>query len=127
MKIKTIAKKINTVGVKEFDREVNDALAEGWILGKRGTLPGIDLGSCFFSPSLYAELAMLDPAPEVDEPAPLDPLKAMDAIEALYVVREFCDSNKCEGCQLFDFCARHLPNNEGPADWKLPGEEAPEV
>lgn len=122
MKIKTIAKKINHEGITEFDKEVNNALAEGWILGKRETLPGVNLGNCYFAPALYAELVMLDPLPEVtEEPRPVDPIAALQAIQ------DFCESNKCDGCRLYDFCTRHLPNNEGPADWELPGEEAPEA
>ena len=31
------------------------------------------------------------------------------------------------GGRLYDFCTRHLPRNEGPADWDLTGEEAPEA
>lgn len=120
MKIKTIW----DTRPDRFDERVNRYLEEGWLLGKREVIPDTqDLDKSVF----YAELAMLDPAPEVDEPQPLDPLKAMDAIEALHTVREFCDTNQCEGCQLAEFCARHLPRNEGPADWKLPGEEAPEA
>lgn len=118
MKIKTVILK-NAV---KFDQQVNRLLAEGYMLGERRVL--------MTSPVLthYAQLVQLDPEPqEQPEPQPLDDFKAMDAIEALYVVRDFCDSNQCEGCQLHDFCARHLANNEGPADWILPGEEAPKA
>lgn len=120
MKIMTVWDASNV----HFDEKVNQLLEEGWILGKREVIPDTrDLDNSVF----YAELVLLDPAPEVDEPQPADLLKAMDAIEALYVVREFCESNHCDGCRLHDFCTRHLPNNEGPADWELPGEEAPEA
>lgn len=112
MKIKTIVHD----QPDDFDVLVNEALAEGYILEHRGTLQGttVKIGH-------YARLVLLDPVPAETEPLILNP------IEALHVVREFCDSNKCEGCQLYDFCTRHLPNNEGPADWGLPGEEAPEA
>jgi hypothetical protein len=114
MKIKTIW----DTRPDRFDERVNLYLEEGWLLGKREVIPDTrDLVNSV----LYAELAMLDPVPEVDEPQPLDPF------EALHTVREFCDTNQCEGCQLAEFCARHLPRNEGPADWELPGEEAPEA
>lgn len=113
MKIKTIWRKT----IKNFDDEVNEALAEGWHLVKRELVVDTQhLDNSVF----YAELAQLDPEP-VPEAQPLDP------VEALHVVQEFCDSSKCEGCRLYDFCARHLLNNEGPADWDLPGEEAPEA
>lgn len=119
MKIKTVL--YNLSGAKQFDEDVNAALAEGWHLVKREVLAGGPLrGDSFAHRMLYAELAQLDPEP-VPEAQPLDP------VEALHVVQEFCDSSKCEGCRLYDFCARHLLNNEGPADWDLPGEEAPEA
>lgn len=114
MKIKTIW----DTQPDRFDERVNLLLEEGWLLGKREVIPDTqDLDNSV----LYAELAMLDPVPEVDEPQPLDPF------EALRQLQEFCDSNHCDGCRLHDFCARHLANNEGPADWKLPGEEEPEA
>lgn len=115
MKIKTIW----DTRPDHFDERVNLLLEEGWLLGKREVIPDTrDLDNSV----LYAELAQLDPVPDdVTEPQPLDP------VEALQQLRDFCDSNQCEGCQLYDFCTRHLPKNEGPADWKLPGEEAPEA
>jgi hypothetical protein len=70
MKIKTIW----DTRPDHFDERVNLYLREGWILGKREVIPDTrDLDNS----ALYAELAMLDPVPEVDEPQPLDPFEAL--------------------------------------------------
>lgn len=116
MKIKTVIKNLDHP--KEFDTEINEALADGWRLVKREVLPGGPLRQdAYARRMLYAELVQLDPEPE-PEAQPLDPI---DCLEAL---RKFCAGSKCDTCPLEDFCPRHLPNNEGPADWELPGEEA---
>ena len=117
MKIKTITGRLNYPD--DFDQEVNEAQEEGWRLVKREVLPGTT-GNPNSPRLLYAELVQLDPEP-VPEAQPVDPIACLETL------REFCDSNKCEGCRLHDFCTRHLPRNEGPADWELPGEEAPEA
>ena len=111
MKIKTIVH--DNPG--EFDNQVNRMLGKGYILGERRTI------SLQTKLAHYAQMVQLDEPEELPEPQPLDPF------EALRQLQEFCDSNQCEGCQLYDFCTRHLPKNEGPADWELPGEEAPEA
>lgn len=100
-----------------FDSEVNKLLAQGWHLAKREVIVCPDK---LKDSTFYAELVQLD-KPEPDEAAFCDPF------DALRSVQEFCDSNKCEGCALYDFCASHLLNNEGPADWKLPEKEASEA
>jgi hypothetical protein len=111
MKIKTICR--NFDWVEEFDKLVNEAVAEGWYLTKREVIPGVAGVNTNSRRLLYAELVQLDPEPESE---------ALDPIEALNVVRAFCNDNKCKGCLLEDFCARHLLDNEGPVDWVLPRE-----
>lgn len=111
MKIKTIVHD----DPDNFDYLVNEALKEGYVLEYRGTLQGttVKIGH-------YAQLVQLDPEPKT-QPAPLDPIAALQAIQ------DFCDARECtENCQLYAFCTKHLPACEGPADWKIPGEEAAE-
>ena len=62
MQIKTIKNRIDNNN--SFDREVNEALAEGWILTKRYILEGKNLGGCTYSHSmLIAEMVKEDPDP----------------------------------------------------------------
>ena len=119
MKIKTMTKKISPEGLAEFDRELNNALAEGWRLVKREVLPGVNLGHCYFAPSLYAELALLDPEPE----APAEP-ETVGPVEALHIVKEFCRTvEKCIDCPLVNWC-KDLQKGGDPTDWKIPEKEA---
>lgn len=108
MKIKTVFDQ----SAAAFDAEVNEALADGWRLVRRFS----DLPRAFI-----AELVLPDEPEAPPEPRPRDPF------DALRVVRDFCDAHKCEGCPLIDWCSRHLPRNEGPADWTIYGEEAPKA
>lgn len=111
MQIKTIYEQLQDY--ETFDRDVNAALAEGWRLMKREHIPGYTAGNRYAGPILYAELVKLDEV-EPTDPHPMDPVMALHALQ------EFCDSRPCdETCPLQDFCGRHLPNNEGPADWDL--------
>lgn len=114
MKIKTITGRLNYPD--DFDREVNDAQEEGWRLVKREVLPGTP-GNPNSPRLLYAEMVQLDPEP-VPEAQPVDPF------DALRQLRDFCEGMACVNCPLHDWCPRHLPHNEGPADWDIPGEEA---
>lgn len=52
--IKTIANRLSRSDA--FDREVNKALEEGWMLVKRELVPAVDLGSAYQPVGLYAEL-----------------------------------------------------------------------
>jgi hypothetical protein len=118
MKIKTIV--TNTDNVEQFDTQVNNLLAEGWHLTKREVLPGMNYNANNWARrALYAELVQLDPEPEAPaEPEPVDP------VELVRQLRDFCDGMACPNCPLNDWCPSHLPRNEGPADWEIPGEEA---
>lgn len=119
MKIKTIIQKVTDEGLKKFDQQVNDAIAEGWILGKRDVLPGVDLGGAYFVPHLYAELVMLDPEPEPE---------ATDPLDLLNQVKAFCLSQAVEDCHAnkFPLAAWCDQIREGcdPTDWILPEVDA---
>ncbi len=78
MKIKTVW----DLNPAEFDKRVNEALAEGYILGRRDIVPD---ARNLDNTALYAELVLLDPAPE-PEPVAADPW------ELVRQLREFCDS-----------------------------------
>lgn len=124
MKIKTISYKMCDEGMTSFDKEVNEATAAGWRLVKREVLPGVNLGSVYFQPHLYAELVQLDPEPE-PEVQPIDPIDAVHAIKAT------CDAmplKDCQGgrCPLYVWCCQ-LEGGRDPSDWDLPEKEAPEA
>jgi hypothetical protein len=106
MKIKTIAES----GPLNFDRRVNEAFDDGWRLAKREAIRDAS-GTTF-----YAELVKVDEAP------------APDPLEALRVVRDFCEempTEKCLGkCPLTPWCAMYCPQDGmAPADWVIPDEE----
>lgn len=71
MQIKTIKDRLDNN--ENFDGEVNKALAEGWILGKRMVLTPTQpiTGSTYFHIMLYAELYRSDPE-EILEPIAVD-------------------------------------------------------
>lgn len=120
MKIKTIGKKYNSQGLKEFDAEVNDALAEGWRLVRRDALPGYNLGSVYYDPTLHAELVMLDGSEEQkepEEPAEITPLEALQFIQDTCNGVSLYDCNT-KGCQLYPWCAQ-LREGGDPTDWDL--------
>lgn len=90
MKIKTIIH--NTDNVEKFDKEVNEAIAAGWILSKREVLHGTQYNATNWARrALYAELVMLDPEPE-PEPVAADPL---DLVRQL---KEFCNGVPKKTC-----------------------------
>lgn len=115
MKIKTITGRLNYPA--DFDQEVNEAQEEGWRLVKREVLPGTP-GNPNSPRLLYAELVQLDEPEAPPEPQPADP------VDLIRQLRDFCDAANCATCPLHDWCPSHLPRNEGPADWEIPGEEA---
>lgn len=105
MRIRTVISR----NAEDFDEKVNTSIEEGWRIARRD----VDLDP----PTFYAELVKVD-----DEPAP-------DPLEALRVVRDFCEempTDKCLGkCPLSHWCAMYCPE-EGmsPADWMIPEEVA---
>lgn len=118
MEIKTISNRLDNA--KEFDAEVNDALAEGWALVKREVLridqPRRDI---FFYSMLYAELVKLDP---VEEPE----ADAVTWQEAVWVLRNACASvAECgPACPMFAWCQDNLVKTEAPIYWSLPEVDA---
>lgn len=64
--IKTITHKVNDKAA--FDKEVNDALAEGWELVKRELLPPFEGPTRFWERALYAELERVIEEEEEEEP-----------------------------------------------------------
>lgn len=99
MEIKTVVMP-RGIGTNVFDKQVNDAIKEGFKLTRREVVQS----------SLYAELVKLDDQPQMD-----DTLTVFDHLAAIEV---FCrNTPNCKGCVLKEFCATHLASNEGPADW----------
>ena len=106
-------------GTVEFDERVNKALEEGYILVERDMIPGGSFGSKTYQPAYYAELVRTDEQPQKDA--------TLTTLDALRIVREFCDDHKCDNtCPLIEFCERHMAEGEGPTDWVLPGEASKE-
>lgn len=106
MKIQTIL----SHNAAEFDERVNAAFEDDWHLAKREMLRDGFSGSVF-----YAELVKVDEAP------------APDPLEALRVVRDFCEgmpAEKCLGkCPLTPWCAMYCADDDlSPADWVIPEE-----
>ncbi len=120
MKIKTIRKNLDAAEL--FDKEVNAALEEGWVLGKREVLPGLRLtNTTYHNRMLYAELVKLDEVPAELEPLPLDPLAAARTIQAYCstVTGEDCQGDRCP---MAAFCDQ-IKRGKRPDEWKLPEEE----
>lgn len=117
MKIKTITHHFDRV--EEFDDQVNRALEEGWRLVKREVAPGAPNDYA----RVYAELVQLDPAPEVAEPQPADPMDAVRVIKEACLAMPMEDCNT-ERCPLKGWCDC-LAETSDPSDWKVPEKEAP--
>lgn len=66
LEIKTITRKVDNQ--KDFDAEVNKALAEGWELVKRELLPPFEGPTRFWERALYAELERVTEDEEEEEP-----------------------------------------------------------
>lgn len=115
MKIKTIIR--NTDHVEKFDEEVNEAIADGWILVKREVLPGMQYNATNWAwRALYAELVLPDPAPE-PEPVAVDPWELARQLKA------FCDSvpkADCveRRCPLLPLCNMML-SNKAIDEWEV--------
>lgn len=111
MKIMTIFDR----SVITFDRQVNEAMANGYKLTRREVLPGRNSPN---DTALYAELVRLD---EPEAP-PLDPLDALRAIKATCegVTPEDCRADRCP---LSAWC-QERPDGYDPVDWDIPEKEA---
>lgn len=109
MEIKTIKNRLDNA--KDFDAEVNAALADGWRLIRRDVILPVqpNTGSTYFHTMLYAELVKLDPPAEPEKP---------DALAAMRVIKETCSSvDSCEDCPVQPWCNLHAPHL-----WELPEE-----
>lgn len=96
---------------KEFDAQVNAAMAAGWHLTKRER---VDLTGCKEAYFLYAELV------KVDEPA-----APMTWQEAAQVLKSTCsETDTCDTCKLREWCDQYLYTNAAiePQDWEVPTE-----
>lgn len=103
MEIKTIIRQLTLRScLTQFDAEVNAALKEGWELTEVRPLHDGD--------ELCAILTR--------EAAPESPQKPNLIIEAMWVVRMYCQTRKgCKACGLRQYCRR-----TAPPYWQLPKE-----
>ena len=113
MKIKTIKNRLDNP--ESFDKDLNQALADGYQLIRRDVVPGFRLDDGrFLHNMLYAELVLPDP--------PAEPVE-IDPFEALRQVKAFCASippHTCQtGCPLYNWCEQ-LQHGGDPTDWHLP-------
>lgn len=114
MEIKTIRFPFGKGG--QFDRAVNEAAAEGWVLTRREVLmtpqpePDEEGRSCFF----YAEMVLPDkrePTPEPDRE---------ELLASMRVLQDHCNKmDRCSKCPIDNECG-----NSPPHEWKLT-QEAP--
>jgi hypothetical protein len=98
----------------DFDALVNEALAEGYMLEYRGTLPGGTMARI----GHYARLVLLDPEPEAEK---ADPMEAVRAVRATCLGTNVADCHTGL-CPLAKWCEQ-LGDGGDPTDWVLPGEE----
>lgn len=114
MEIKTVCVAVGQA--KEFDRQVNEALAEGFRLVKRELLPFAEGPSRYVERAYYAELVKLDEPPA---PKPWE--------EAVKTLHDTCEAaGGCgEACPMFEWCENNLPGESIPPNsWDLPTEPA---
>lgn len=114
MKIKTVIH--DNPGM--FDAQVNELLAEGYMLGERSIIKAGPAG--LEQTYHYAQLVLLDPVPEPEQG---------DPVEALRCIRDFCEAmpkEKCltPECPLSNWCYIFTEDGVSPAQWTIPGEEA---
>lgn len=112
MKIKTVV----SSSPDDFDNQVNQLLEEGYMLGARDLVQTPAGTKDYF----HAQLVLLDPVPEPEQPDPL---------EALRNIRDFCEAvptEKCltPDCPLSPWCHNYTEDGISPSDWLVPGEEA---
>lgn len=116
MKIKTIKNRLDNA--VSFDKELNQALAEGYQLVRRDIVPGfrLDCGN-YLHNMLYAELVLPDPAAEPE---------TVDPVNLLRQVQEFCLSvppSECNAdrCPLAPYC-QAIQEGQTPDEWVFPEE-----
>lgn len=116
MEIKTIYKQMDLR--RDFDEEVNAALAGGWTLTRRDVLDGRPLpDNVYMHRGLYAELVKYDPDPE-SAVLYRDP-KEMDLMDAVRMIYNTCLLyDHCAHCPLEDICEAEVPYK-----WDPPAEE----
>jgi hypothetical protein len=109
MEIKTIYKQMDLR--REFDEEVNAALAAGWTLTRRDVLDGRPLpDSVFMHRGLYAELVKDNPE---------EGQKALDLMDAVRMIYNTClQYDRCADCPLEDICEAEVPYK-----WDPPAKE----
>jgi hypothetical protein len=107
MEIKTIYKQMDLR--REFDEEVNAALAAGWTLTRRDVLDGRPLpDNVFMHRGLYAELVKPDPPKAQPEP---------DLMAAVRMINKLClQFGACRHCPLDDICEHRPPNFWDPPE-----------
>ena len=70
LEIKTIAERVENL--EDFDKQVNEALAEGWELVRREVLPPYEGAIHWWPRALYAELERIVEEPEEEEDSTAD-------------------------------------------------------
>ena len=117
MKIKTIKWRLDYAA--NFDKELNNALADGYQLVRRDIVPGFRLdGGSYLHNMLYAELVLPDPPAEPAEP------EIADLYKALAKLRDVCGNTSAEDCQkgncpLYAWCSEYVGDKD-PCEWDLP-------
>lgn len=110
MEVKTITS-ARSEGPAAFDKQINEALEEGFQLVKRGMLPAVAVAGVHYHPQYYAEMVKLDGQKGGE---------FQNVLGALKIVQSFCNGHMCgDSCPLDSFCAKHF-ENDGPTDWEIP-------
>ena len=97
---------------EDFVERVNADLADGWGLVRLDVLQTSDLWLC------YAQLAMADDEDEVEEELPA----WEDAVDALRLTCGTADGCSEDGCPMYAWCQKNLPETNPPANWDEPEE-----
>ncbi len=104
MKIKTIVQH----NPDQFDKDVNKAMGDGYLLERRELVVGNS------ETAHYAQLVLPDPVPEATNP--LDLLSQVQTF-CLSQAVEDCHANKCP---LAAWCDQVREGGVDPSDWELP-------
>ena len=106
MEIKTIWE----ANTPRFDKLVNDAIADGWQLAKRGVMR---MPTKFDDTRFYAELVKPDPPVEPEPMGPEDYIAALSVLKRVCQTAESCDGKECP---LYPICSTEWPQH-GPVAW----------